>query len=238
MKPRIAIIGEYDECLRAHLFTSQALRHSADLLRIEMEDEWIPTTAITETSLEDFDAVWLAAGQPYASFDASLDVLRHARETKLPCLATCRGFQHMVLELARNVVGVATAAHAEYEPEATDFFISAMPPQPLISRARYIDIPLRSPVFPMYSKKRAPERFFGKYGVNPKVERSLEMARFTSMASEPIGNFRIGGLTNHPFYIGTMFLPQLRSTIMLPHPLVTAFLKAAASSKRFRVAKA
>ena len=69
---------------------------------------------------------WIAPGSPYRSMDGALRVIRYAREADRPLLGTCAGFQHLVIELARDVLGIADAAHAENDPDATNLFVTLL----------------------------------------------------------------------------------------------------------------
>lgn len=77
--------------------------------------------------MREYDAFWCAPGSPYRSLTGALDAIRFAREERVPFIGTCGGFQHAVIEYARNVLGFADARHAEYDPYASsDLFISAL----------------------------------------------------------------------------------------------------------------
>lgn len=70
--------------------------------------------------------MWVTPGSPYKNLEKTLWAIRFARENGIPCFGTCGGFQHMVLEYARNVLGYQDAQHAEYDPYASSLFISAL----------------------------------------------------------------------------------------------------------------
>ena len=70
---------------------------------------------ISEDELAAYAGWWIAPGSPYRSMNGALRIIRYAREHDVPLLGTCGGYQHVVLEYARNVLGFADAAHAEYE---------------------------------------------------------------------------------------------------------------------------
>jgi len=76
--------------------------------------------------LAEFSGFWIASGSPYKSTSGALSVIRMARDHGIPLLGTCGGFQNLILEYARNVLGFADAEHEETEPEASQLFISGL----------------------------------------------------------------------------------------------------------------
>jgi len=76
------------------------------------EGVWAPTALAQQALMA--NGIWLAPGSPYASFDNVLGVIRFARERNVPFLGTCGGFQHVLIEFARNVLGIADADSAEH----------------------------------------------------------------------------------------------------------------------------
>ena len=105
----IAILGEYTPASAPQATTTVAIGHAQARLGVAVEAAWISTAAIDERLFERFDAVWIAPGSPYKDLDRTLWAIRRARETGVPCFGTCGGFQHMVLEYARNVLGCRDA---------------------------------------------------------------------------------------------------------------------------------
>ena len=81
---------------------------------------------LSTTLFDDFDGILVAPGSPYKSLERTLAAIRYAREHGIPCFGTCGGFQHMLLEYARNVLGFQDAQHAEYDPYASNLFISQL----------------------------------------------------------------------------------------------------------------
>ena len=89
---RIAIVGDYNEDLRSHIATNEALTHTADFLSIALEYEWLPTQTLStegvESTLRKFDGLWVAPGSPYSSTDGALNSIRFAREHGWPFIGT------------------------------------------------------------------------------------------------------------------------------------------------------
>src|SRR5450432_689777 len=102
----IGLIGDYSESVPAHRAIPIALRDAAKTSAIAVELEWIPTEQVTSGApLSRFNGLWCVPASPYRSTDGALLAIRHARERAIPFLGTCGGFQHAIVEYARNVLG-------------------------------------------------------------------------------------------------------------------------------------
>ena len=107
----IGLVGDCDPSVPAHQAIPLALGQAGEALGLEVRFEWIPTDEIRSVSrLSGFDGLWCVPASPYRSMDGALLAIRHAREGAVPFLGTCGGFQHAVVEYARNVLGWADAA--------------------------------------------------------------------------------------------------------------------------------
>lgn len=99
MRTRIGIIGDYDPGFEPHRATDAALGHAAAALSLGIEAVWLPTTSLDAPdairSLASFDGLWVAPGSPYHCMSGALAAIRFARESGLPLLGTCGGFQHI-----------------------------------------------------------------------------------------------------------------------------------------------
>src|ERR1043166_2815243 len=123
MKQSIAIIGEYDPTFPPHISTSAAIEHSCSASELDVDGIWVSTEEIDKTFFERFSGIWLAPSSPYKNMDKTLWPIRYARENGVPCFGTCGGFQHMIIEYARNVLHFKDAGNAEYAPYASNLFI-------------------------------------------------------------------------------------------------------------------
>ena len=126
---KIGIIGDFDPARPSHIATNDALNHSADYLKINIEIEWIPTESLENDmvkSLRQFDGLWCAPGSPYKSMNGAINAIRFARENDYPFIGTCGGYQHAVIEFARNKLGLAEAQQCRINPEEANLFISSL----------------------------------------------------------------------------------------------------------------
>ena len=123
----IGLIGDFNPALVAHRALPVALRLAGERLGVTVQARWLSTDTLrVPDALEVLDGVWCVPGSPYRDTEAALAAIRCARERKVPYLGTCGGFQHAVLEYARNVLGWQDAAHAELEPRAARLVIAPL----------------------------------------------------------------------------------------------------------------
>ena len=225
MPRMIAVLGEYNPSYEPHQATDAAIKHSTYLLGTDLHVEWISTQAIDEERLCHYSGLWIAPGSPYKSLEKTLRAIRYAREHRVPCLGTCGGFQHMLLEYARTVLGVKDASHAEYDPHASNLFISRLACS-LAGREMWLNLVPGSQVAGIYGASSGQEQYYCNFGLNPDYVPLLKRGPLKVSGSDAEGEIRVVEYPGHPFFIGTLFVPQQRSTFQRPHPLVAAFMKA------------
>jgi len=231
MTTSIAILGEYAPDFPPHPATNTALEHSFAALRVELEVKWISTDDVTEDLFESHQAIWIAPGSPYKNLEKTLWAIRHARENHIPCFGTCGGFQHMILEYARSVLAFEDAQHAEYDPYASQLFVSELECS-LAGRKMQLRLVEDSFVAKVYGKETIEEEYYCNFGVNPAHAEKFDDGPLRVVGSDNEGEIRIVELPNHPFFVATLFVPQLRSTQNEPHPLVTEFVRIAVGALR------
>jgi CTP synthase (UTP-ammonia lyase) len=226
---RIGVIGDYRPDFYPHQATDAAIGHAAAQLRLRAEVEWLPTTRLeceADAQLRRFDALWCAPGSPYQSMSGALGGIRFAREQGWPFIGTCGGFQHVVLEYARNVLGFADAAHAETDPDASTLFVSALACS-LLGKAMRVHLEPSSRVFRLYGRAVVEEQYYCQFGLNPRYQATIHDGGLRVVGLDDDGEARIVELPEHPFFVATLFVPPLTSTPERPHPLILAYLQAA-----------
>jgi CTP synthase (UTP-ammonia lyase) len=225
---RMLVVGEFDPEFVPHQKTDAALSHSARLIGTPVEACWISTAEIDDDRLRHADGLVIAPGSPYRNMEGPLGAIRFAREQGVPLLATCGGFQHLIIEYARNVLGFADAQHAEYDPNASRLFIHRLECS-LLGRALEVRLKPGSLACRLYGATTATEQYYCNFGVNPEYVDLLASQTLRVTGSDDEGEIRVVELPDHPFFVGTLFVPQLRSSENQPHPLVTGLLRAAAA---------
>jgi CTP synthase (UTP-ammonia lyase) len=240
---RIGILGDFNSEFPSHHATNHALQHAAVKVGLKVESQWIPTPSLTapgaEKVLESFDGLWASPGSPYKSFDGMLKGIEFARRRDWPFLGTCGGFQYALIEFARNVLGIADADSAENNSSSKNIVIypvaCAVPNRkdaaPKLS-GKVPEIRLRpgSYLQSFYGKDKevVTEEFFCNFEINPDYEWCAMEAGFPVVARGAQGEIRALESPTHRFFIATLFQPQLSSTEEHPHPVILAFIQAAA----------
>jgi CTP synthase (UTP-ammonia lyase) len=228
MSIRVALIGDFDPSIIAHRAIPDSLRLSARQLSVEVSTEWLPTDSIHLTQeTSDFAAVWCVPGSPYTSTAGALAAIRIAREARQPFLGTCGGFQHAILEYARNVLGLKDAGHAEMNPHTSIPVIVPLSCS-LIEENEDVYFTPGSRLRSVYLSDRATEQYHCNYGVNPEyTELFASHSGLRIGATTAHGEVRAIELVEHSFFVATLFQPERSVLLGAAHPLITAFLAAA-----------
>lgn len=228
-KTRIALVGDYDAGITAHVAIPKALAFAAAAEKHELEAAWLPTQSLTsdvEKQLQRFEGIWCVPGSPYQNMDGALSAIRFARERRRPFLGTCGGFQHALIEYARNVRGLAGADHAESNPAAAMPLIT-----PLVCALRGAAGKIRfkphSRVRQIYGCDEAMEEFNCGYGLNSQYDAIFEEGPLVVSAVDGNDQVRVVELDGHAFFVATLFQPERSALRDVAHPLIRAFVKAA-----------
>jgi CTP synthase (UTP-ammonia lyase) len=226
---RVALVGDRSPSVRSHTRIPKLL----DVLRqaegVALDAYWISTSDAAETRLDEFDGVWLLPGSPYASEDGAIAAVRAAREHGIPFLGTCGGFQHALVEYARHVCGIESASHAEQTPDGEESVIVPLACS-LVGHEGAIDVTPGSMAERILGVERTVERYHCAYGVNPAYVETLAANGLRFTGHDEAGEVRIAELPGHPFYLATLFQPELAGDGSRCHVIVRAFAEAAVNS--------
>jgi CTP synthase (UTP-ammonia lyase) len=220
----LAVVGDYGPERVTHKATQDALTAAGASF------EWLATEdaeRATEDELAGYAGLLVAPGSPYRSMEGALRAIRVARERGVPLLGTCGGFQHIVLEVVRDLLGEADAEHAETSPDAPRLAVTPLACS-LDGTEGEVRFAPGSRVAELYGAERSVEPFFCSYGLNPDYRPRLEAAGIRVSGWDPEGEPRTVELAGHPFFVGTLYVPQARAAAAGTHPLVAALLDAAA----------
>ncbi|MEW9551085.1 hypothetical protein [Nonomuraea sp. NPDC050783] len=222
---RIALVGDRSPSVRSHVRVPLVMEALREHDGIALDPYWIPTTDVT--GLDGFDGVWLLPGSPYRDEAGAVEAVRVAREGGLPFLGTCAGFQHMLLEYARHVCGL-DVAHAENDPAARDFLLTPL----ACSLAGHESLVRLAPGTLAGRIMAAPETleaYVCSYGLNETFKEALTAGGllFSGHAADD-GTVRVAELPGHPFFLATLFQPELAERGDRPHPVIRAFAAAVA----------
>ena len=227
-KTRIALIGDYNGSLTAHITISPALELAAKALNVNVEPVWIHTSKLTTKeeirSLHSYEGIWCVPGPPYTNAEGAISVISLARTEEIPFLGTCAGFQHALIEYFRNVIGITNTAHAESNPEAEHPLISKLSCS-LVEVNEAIRLSSGSVSQRLYGTDRVEEGYRCNYGFNPEFAPLLHNRSDIRIdATDDAGDVRIIRLESHPFFIATLFQPQRSALRGLVHPLIREFV--------------
>ncbi|WP_172731373.1 CTP synthase C-terminal region-related (seleno)protein [Pluralibacter gergoviae] len=225
---RIALVGDVNPDVIAHKAIPLAIDDAAAVLALTVEYEWLATRDIQSAdALSGFNAVWVVPASPYQNADGAFIAIRHARENGLPFLGTCGGFQHAIIEYARNVLGWEDAAHAETDSEGR--MVIAPLACSLVEKSDVIELRPNTLIAKAYGRESIEEGYHCNYGIAPEFAAGLEAGPLRVSGWDEEGEIRAVELTTHPFFVATLFQHERNALAGRPAPLVHAFLRAAAN---------
>lgn len=248
-KVAIAVVGDFNSTFPGHVTIAPAIGHAAESLSVDAGVQWIFTRELTNQNvakvLGEFHGLIVAPGSPYESFDGALAAIEFGRTGLRPYYGSCAGFQHALIEYARNVMGLADAHSAEYGTDSKNIVVvpvSCPVPnrpagQPKLSGA--VDCPETTiRILPgtraakIYQRKKAVEEYFCNYEANLAFQSRFDAAGLRVTGVGPQGEARIVEIPAHPWFLATLFQPQRATAPGRPHPLFVDYLRAAAQYKQ------
>ena len=244
---KVGLVGKYVDLPDAYLSVTEALRAGGFDNNAKVEIKWVvsddcESAAGAEKLLGDVDAICVPGGFGVRGIEGKLGALKFAREKKIPALGLCLGLQCMVIEVARNLAGIAGANSAEFDPTTKDPVIATMAGQKKIvagdgdmgatMRLGLYKAKLQkgSIVAEVYGSEEISERHRHRYEVNNSYREKLTTAGIVFSGISPDGNlveFVELPREVHPYYVGTQAHPEFRSRPTRPHPLFSGLIKAA-----------
>jgi CTP synthase (UTP-ammonia lyase) len=228
---RCVLIGDYSKEIVAHSAIPKALALAGSRLDVEVTHEWLATDKITSTksvTALNPDAIWCVPGSPYRNMEGALAAIRFARENNIPFLGTCGGFQHAMIEYARNVLHLADADHTESNPDAKTQLIAKLSCA-LINQSEKIRIKPNTMLWQIYGASEINEAYQCSYGLNPEMLLVFQKAPMVFSAfSSHDDAVRAFELPGHPFFVGTLFQPERSASSGHSHPLIVEFVRASA----------
>jgi RimJ/RimL family protein N-acetyltransferase len=226
MTLRVGLVGDRDAAVLAHRAIPQALARAAAGCGVAIEPVWLAT----EQLAEQFDGagcagLWCVPGSPYRSTAGALRAIRHARERDLPFLGTCGGFQHAIIEYARDVLGWRDAEHAETAPTAARTVIAPLACG-LVEQRGSVHLRRGTRIARAYGTDTAVEGYHCRYGLSPEFATALLCGPLRATASDDAGEIRAVELDGHRFFVATLFQPERAALTGRLPPLVRAFIDA------------
>lgn len=223
---KIGLIGDYDSMVPAHQAIPLAIKFANEELGVETKFEWIPTDDIQDFSrVEEWDGIWCVPASPYKSMKGALLAIEFARKHKIPFLGTCGGFQHAIIEYARNVLGWIDAEHAETSPEASRVVISPLSCS-LVEATDVVYLVPDSKIANAYGEEKIVEGYRCRFGLNQNFVDDLTNGALKISAKDKSGEVRAIEIDGHPFFVATLFQPERAALKGNASRIVSAFVKA------------
>ncbi len=223
----IGIVGD-ERGSKSQVAIGESIEHSNKALGLKTTYQWIDTTTLDNEDyanlLKRVHGIWSASGSPFKSLNGVLNSIRYAREIGIPHFGTCGGFQHTIIEYARNVLGYKNAVHEEYLDGFGDHFISKMSCS-LVGTKGKVVIYDNTMARKIYNSSEVEVDYFCSYGLNNEFRDLVFQGDLVAGGSDINNEIRIVELKKHPFFMATLYVPQVVSTAEHPDPLITEFVK-------------
>ena len=228
---RIAIVAKYAPELDSYASLVHALRFSGASVGVNVDVCWVDAEGWTASSLDGCDGVIVPGGFGARGVEGKLEAIRHARERGVPLLGICLGYQLAIVEMCRNVLGMADACSEEFEPSGNAVVR-------FLSDGGVVDKRLRVGAVGVRLEAGAVQRLYGgATEVRERHRHRLEVARgcvgaleehgvrFVGFSSDG-GIAKVFELAGHPFFVGVQFHPEFNARPGHPHPLITGLVSA------------
>lgn len=230
---KIAICGKYTDMDDSYASVEEALRHSSAELGGSVEIEYVSSENLEGSELDEFDGVIIPGGFGSRGVEGKIDAIEYCRKNDIPVLGLCYGMQLMVVEFARNQLGL-NAASEEFAEAGQELVISEMPEQKDVEemggtmRLGAYTAEVEGEVERIYGSDTATERHRHRFEVDPQYHENLEKKGLKISGTTQGGKLaEYVELPEHRFFIGTQAHPEFTSTFQNPNPLYLEFMKKA-----------
>ncbi len=244
---RIGIIGKYVQLVDAYLSVVESLKHAGFHHGVKVEIEWIQAEDVEGLLASDrlghLDGIVIPGGFGTRGVEGKIAAAKYAREEGLPCLGLCLGLQTMVIEYARNVMGLVDAHSTEFEPSTKHPVIDLMHDQREVTDkggtmrlgAYYAVLVPGTKVAEAYGETVVSERHRHRYEFNSQYRSRFEAAGLVCSGASPDQRLvEFIELADHPFWVATQAHPEFKSRPDRPHPLFRQLIAAARSRHQDR----
>ncbi len=237
---KIGLIGKYVNLPDAYLSVVESLKHAGFHFGVKVDIEWVQAEQVPDMlrdgRMTDFDGIVIPGGFGERGIEGKIAAATWARVNQIPCLGICLGLQTMVIDYARNVLGLERATSAEFDASSPHRVIDLMDEQRNVvdmggtQRLGVYPATLRAgtQVHGVYGKEVVYERHRHRYEVNPRYHRRLEEGGLVLSGMSPDGRLcEFIELPGHPWWVGTQAHPEFLSRPERAHPLFRGLIGAA-----------
>ncbi len=245
----IGLVGKYVELKDAYKSIAEAFNHSGSANETRVNVHWIHSENLlpknVASTLKGLDGILVAPGFGSRGIDGKLEAIRYVRENNIPFFGICLGMQMATIEFARNVLGWKDAHSTEMKENTKYPVIALMDEQKTVVNkggtmrlgSYTCKLDKKSKAYKAYGTDVIEERHRHRYEFNNAYKSDFEKAGLKCMGMNPdTGLVEVIEIPTHPFFVAAQYHPEYKSTVMNPHPLFVAFVKAALAHKRSVVA--
>jgi CTP synthase len=234
----VALVGKYVELHDAYKSIEEAFIHAGAFNHVQVQTRWIDSEEIEKKGvqlLKNVSGILVPGGFGDRGIEGKIQVIKYARERKIPFFGICLGMQCAVIEFSRNVAQLKLANSGEFDPDTPYEVISMMEDQLKIQSLggtmRLGSYPCKlekgSKSWAAYQKPLIHERHRHRYEFNNTYRDVLKSKGLELIGLSPDGKLvEIIEIKNHPWFVGVQFHPELKSRPLNPHPLFKSFIGA------------
>ena len=251
---QIAFVGKYIDLKESYKSLTEAIIHAGAALNARVKLKWIDSQKLESLDeskvFKDISGILVAGGFGERGIEGKIKAINFARTHKIPFLGICLGMQLVLVEFARNVLGLKDAHSTEFNPKTKnpvvfliDEFINSVGEKQIRTQksplggtmrlgAYECAIKPKSLLSEIYGgKKSINERHRHRFEANPRYKKDYEKNGLI-ISGESSGLIEVVELAKHPFFIGVQFHPEFTSHLVRANPVILAFIKKASEYER------
>lgn len=236
----IGLVGKYVELQDAYKSINESLFQAATYSNCKLNLKYIHSEKVNDGNVAEMlagmDGILIAPGFGQRGIEGKFSAIKYCRENDIPTFGICLGMQCMVIEFARNVLGLKDANSTEMDPQAKENVIDLMEEQKSISnmggtmRLGSYDCVLRegSKAAQAYGLTKISERHRHRFEFNDEYRSQFEAAGMACVGENPETHLvEVVEIPEKKWFIGTQYHPEYSSTVLEPNPIFISFIKAA-----------
>lgn len=251
---QIAFVGKYIDLKESYKSLTEAIIHAGAALNARVKLKWIDSEKLESLDeskvFKDISGILVAGGFGERGIEGKIKAINFARTRKIPFLGICLGMQLVLVEFARNVLGLKDAHSTEFNPKTKnpvvfliDEFINSAGEKQIRTQKSPLGGTMRlgayecvikpkSLLSEIYEgKKSVKERHRHRFEANPRYKKDYEKNGLI-ISGESSGLIEVVELAKHPFFIGVQFHPEFTSHLVRANPVILAFIKEASEYER------